>query len=102
MKPASNIAPTNQAKARIFPSAHRCENARGGGGGGFDVRGRMGRRQKSRLEGGGCEVDPFLEHTVKKLPEAPDIAGHHFVVAIDIVFGREEKSEHSANVIGGE
>ena len=39
---------------------------------------------------------------MEKALEAFDIAGHDFFVAIDASLSREEKSEHAADVVGGE
>ena len=39
---------------------------------------------------------------MKEALEALDIAGHDFLVAIDMRFGGEEEPEHAAHMIGGE
>src|SRR5579859_62169 len=109
INPANKIVPKNQAKARMasrtrlmIPTEHRGKDSRCRSDRGLDVGRRMRRRQESRLEGRRRQVDAFLQHTVKEVLEALNIAGHDFVVAIDVTFCREEKSEHAANVIRGE
>ena len=39
---------------------------------------------------------------MKESLEALDVAGHHFREAVDLALVGEEKSEHAADVIGGE
>ena len=59
-------------------------------------------RKETRLEGGGRQIHPFVDHAVEKALEALRVAGHHLGVAVDPRLAREEQAEHPADVIRGE